>query len=125
MYIGKWSECLRKVLKTIYNKFESEGVSVSEQKHNNMQSNDAEGDDSEEEAADEDLEWEKLGQREPTISPLSSDDEFVQGNPQDKNGDPRYKIDDPQEEVPQESFTPLAKRKCKRTIKKCIRYGQH
>ena len=107
---------------------------MSEQKHNNMRSNDAEGDDSEEEAADEDveekaadedLEWEKLGQREPIISPLSSDDEFVQGDPQDKNDDPRDKIDDPQEEVPQEAFTPLAKRKCKRTIKKRIRYGQH
>jgi len=70
------------------------------------------------EATDEDLELEKLGQREPAISPLLSDDEFFQNNPQNMDDDLRDKMGDPQEKVPQQAFTPLAKHRCKRTIKK-------
>ena len=83
------------------------GVSVSEWKHTNNAgasgSNDnsvemqsyAE-DDVEEEAKDE--KWEKPEEREPTISPLSSDNEVVQeeiGDPQEDIGDPQEDIGDP------------------------------
>ena len=58
------------------------------------------------------------------------------GELQEEIGDPQEEISDLQEKIGQEevgncssqqckAFTPLAKRKCKRTIKKHMRYGQH